>query len=254
MSNCADVCPCLPRIGERSQCSRLADLQALARTSKRPRYSKISKRDTIGVFEFGDLYGMRRALAYIRVSTDEQGRSGFGLLSQEAEIKAFADQTGFKIVRWERDVASVIGGSSVSARPGLSSLIAEAKKRRFPILISRLDRLSRDPLEIEDLAISSGVEILSVRNPGLQDPVAVRIQAQRVLVETNMLSERTKDGLRRAKAAGKTLGNVVNLAEAQKKAPRPIGSRLTNVQPSSLLSSPRYNPAEKRAPLLLPTS
>lgn len=159
---------------------------------------------------------MRRAVAYIRVSSEEQGKSGFGLASQEVEIKAFARAAGYTIVRWKRDVASAIGGGSVSGRPGLKDALAEARLRRLPILISRLDRLSRDTNELEDLAQASGVEFVSVREPGTSDGLVLKVQGERIARETQMLSDRTKAGLQRAKAEGRVLGNTKNLADAQK--------------------------------------
>lgn len=160
---------------------------------------------------------MKRALAYARVSSHEQGKSGYGLQSQEAEIKAFAHAAGYKITRWEREVASAKGGDSLARRPGLRAILDEAKRRSLPVLISRLDRLSRDAAEIEDLARQSGVEFICVRTPEASDGLVLKVQAKRIERETQMLSERTKAGLKRAKLEGRVLGNTKNLAEAQKK-------------------------------------
>lgn len=53
---------------------------------------------------------MKNAVAYMRVSSAEQGKSGFGLISQETEIRAFAKAAGYKLIRLEREVASAVGG------------------------------------------------------------------------------------------------------------------------------------------------
>lgn len=160
---------------------------------------------------------MRRALAYMRVSSEEQGKSGFGLLSQEAEIKAFARAAGYKITQWKSDVASAIGGDSLSRRPGLRDTIERAKRLRVPVLISRLDRLSRDTGELEDLAHRFGIELISIREGKASDALVLKVHGARIERETQMLSERTKTGLQRAKSQGRVLGNTKNLPDAQKK-------------------------------------
>ena len=158
---------------------------------------------------------MNRALAYTRVSTEEQGRSGFGLASQRAEIEAFSDAYSYKVVRWKRDVGSAIGGDSLAHRPGLQAILEEAKLKRLPVLISRLDRLSRDSNELEQLVRNSGVQFLSVNEHHLSDPLVLEVQSKRVARDTADLSKRTRDGMRVAKEEGRIFGNPTNLKEAQ---------------------------------------
>jgi DNA invertase Pin-like site-specific DNA recombinase len=153
----------------------------------------------------------------MRVSSEEQGRSGFGLRSQEAEIKAFAQVNRYKIIQWNSDVASAIGGASVPDRPGLRTTMEKAKKLHVPVLISRLDRLSRDTSELEDLSRQHGVEFISVREGPASDPLVLKVQGARIERESQMLSESTKAGLQRAKKEGRVLGNTKNLPDAQKK-------------------------------------
>lgn len=183
----------------------------------RARFSNITNRATIEILHFLEVERMRRALAYMRVSSEEQGKSGFGLLSQEAEIKAFARVAGYKIVRSKRDVASAIGGESLPHRPGLRDILDEAKRLRAPVLISRLDRLSRDTTELEDLTRQHGVEFISVREGPASDPLILKVQGERIERETQMLRERTKAGLQQAKREGRVLGNTKNLPDAQEK-------------------------------------
>jgi DNA invertase Pin-like site-specific DNA recombinase len=47
---------------------------------------------------------MQSAIGYLRVSTQEQGRSGLGLAAQRSEIEGFATQHAFSIKSWHQDI------------------------------------------------------------------------------------------------------------------------------------------------------
>lgn len=85
------------------------------------------------------------------------------------------------------------------------------------MLISRFDRLSRDSGELEDLAHRFGIELISIREGKASDALVLKVHGARIERETQMLSERTKTGLQRAKSQGRVLGNTKNLPDAQKK-------------------------------------
>jgi DNA invertase Pin-like site-specific DNA recombinase len=159
---------------------------------------------------------VKHAIAYIRVSSREQGKSGFGLESQKAEIEGFAKAAGYRIVHVYSEVGSAVGGSSLERRQVLRKAIAHAKGKEWALIVSRLDRLSRDATEIETLAMSSGVKIISARTDGESGYVAIQTEAARVQKETEMLRERTRAGIARARQKGVTFGNKVNLPEAQR--------------------------------------
>lgn len=161
---------------------------------------------------------VRRALGYTRVSSEEQGQSGFGLSWQRAEIEGFAGQHGFKVESWQSDVGTAIGGDNLAHRPGLQKIIARAKKSRRPILITQLNRLSRDATELERLVRESNVEFISINDGYLSDPVSLRtlkIQAERIARQTEDLKRRTREGIKRAKEQGQVFGNRTNLSQAQ---------------------------------------
>jgi DNA invertase Pin-like site-specific DNA recombinase len=159
---------------------------------------------------------VKEAIAYIRVSSREQGKSGFGLESQKAEIEGFAKAAGYRIVQVYSEVASAVGGSSVEKRPVLRKAIAHAKSKDWSLIVSRLDRLSRDANEIETLTMASGITTVSARTDGDSGHVTIRTAAARVHKETEMLRERTRAGIARARQQGATFGNKVNLPEAQR--------------------------------------
>lgn len=160
---------------------------------------------------------MKQAIAYIRVSSRDQGKSGFGLESQKAEVEAFAKAAGYRVVQVYSEVASAVGGSYLEKRPILRKAIAHARSKGWSLIISRLDRLSRDADEIETLTMASGITIVSARTDGGSGYITIRTEAARIQKETEMLRERTRAGIARAREQGATFGNKVNLPEAQRR-------------------------------------
>lgn len=87
---------------------------------------------------------MSDAIGYLRVSTQEQGRSGLGLAAQRAEIERFAVSEGLTVGHWYQDIQTGAGKDPLLLRPGLASALRDARSRRCPLIVSRLDRLSRN--------------------------------------------------------------------------------------------------------------
>jgi DNA invertase Pin-like site-specific DNA recombinase len=85
----------------------------------------------------------KAACAYIRVSTTQQGKSGLGLDAQQKQILAFARSENFKILTEFVEVESG-KGDDASMRPQLVAALAFAKKHKCPVIVAKLDRLSRD--------------------------------------------------------------------------------------------------------------
>jgi DNA invertase Pin-like site-specific DNA recombinase len=87
---------------------------------------------------------MNAAIGYLRVSTREQGRSGLGLAAQRFEIETFGTHEGFSVKSWHQDVQTGAGADALLLRPGLATALKEARLARCPLIVSRLDRLSRN--------------------------------------------------------------------------------------------------------------
>ena len=87
---------------------------------------------------------MQAAIGYFRVSTREQGRSGLGLAAQRHEIEQFGARERFSVKSWHQDVQTGDGADALLLRPGLAAALKEAKSARCPLIVSRLDRLSRN--------------------------------------------------------------------------------------------------------------
>ena len=142
-------------------------------------------------------------VAYYRVSTDRQGKSGLGL---EAQRKAVMDYlSGGK---WELlDEVTEIESGKRDDRPKLTAALKTCKRQKATLVIAKLDRLARDVHFISSV-MKSGVEFIAVDMPHA-NKLTVHILAAVAEHEREMISHRTKVALRAAKARGVTLGSPV---------------------------------------------
>lgn len=160
---------------------------------------------------------MRQAVIYRRVSTSEQGKSGLGLDAQADMVKRFCETEGFEMVAEYQDIAS--GKLPLQARPGLAAALDKARKLRCPVIVSKLDRLSRDVAFISDL-MSRGVPFIVAELGTDTDPFILHLFAALSEKERRMIGERTKAGLaaKKAREPEWVPGNRTNLEEARRKA------------------------------------
>lgn len=156
----------------------------------------------------------RQVVSYRRVSTDKQERSGAGLEAQAATIGRFCEAEGFAVVGEFTDTAS--GATSVEQRAGLSQALALAAKLKCPVVVSKLDRLSRDVAFISGL-MARGVPFIVAELGADTDPFVLHLYAALSEKERKLIGVRTREALAVKKAEGKLLGNRKNLAEAQAK-------------------------------------
>ena len=141
---------------------------------------------------------MQSAIGYLRVSTREQGRSGLGLAAQRHEIEAFGAREGFSVKSWHQDVQTGAGTDALLLRPGLATALKEAKSARCPLIVSRLDRLSRNVHFITGL-MEHRVHFIVAALGRDCDDFTLHIYASLAEQERKMISERTKAGLARSK-------------------------------------------------------
>ena len=87
---------------------------------------------------------MSEMIAYLRVSTNRQGRSGLGLDAQREAIRRFAEAEKLKIAGEHVEVETGKGVDALDLRPQLRAALDKARKLKCPIVVAKLDRLSRD--------------------------------------------------------------------------------------------------------------
>jgi DNA invertase Pin-like site-specific DNA recombinase len=148
---------------------------------------------------------MKDAIAYLRVSTKEQGRSGLGLAAQRRDIEAFGAREGFTVKNWHQDIQTGAGKDALLLRPGLAAALREARAARCPLLVSRLDRLSRNVHFITGLMEHKVHFIVAMFGPNV-DNFTLHIYASLAEQERKMISERLKAAFAIAKAKGKKFG------------------------------------------------
>ncbi|MCJ2093833.1 recombinase family protein [Methylobacterium sp. J-072] len=158
---------------------------------------------------------MLAVVAYTRVSTDRQGRSGLGLSIQTDTIERFAAAEGYEIVQSFTEIETSKGADALDRRPQLAAALARARKLKCPVLVSRLDRLSRDVAFIAGL-MTHRVPFIVTELGADCDPFLLHLYATLAQKERALIAARTRDALQRKKAAGAVLGNRTNLGEAQK--------------------------------------
>src|SRR6516165_2012696 len=156
--------------------------------------------------EVVNLSKMRGIISYIRVSTQKQGHSGLGLGAQRAANAQFASREGFAIAAEFTEVETGKGADALDRRPQLAAALADARRRKCPIVVAKLDRLSRDVAFISGL-MARKVPFIVAELGRDTDPFMLHIYAALAEKERRLISERTKVALAAAKARGVQLGN-----------------------------------------------
>ncbi len=167
--------------------------------------------------------GRNLLVAYYRVSTGKQQRSGLGLEAQKAAVKLFAEQNGLTIYTEEfTEVETGKGADALESRPKLAAALIIARRLGAKVAVAKLDRLSRDVHFISGLMAQRVPFVVTELGPDI-DPFMLHIYAAVAEKEAMLISQRTKDGLAIARARGVKLGNpagkphLVRLAAAAKK-------------------------------------
>ena len=156
---------------------------------------------------------MKPVIAYLRVSTHRQGRSGLGIEAQREAIARFAETEGFSIVAERVEVETGKGADAIDRRPELAAALAQAKKLRCPVIVAKLDRLSRDVAFISGLMVQKVPFIVAELGADV-DPFLLHLYAALAEKERALISQRTVAALAAKKAAGAELGNRTNPGEA----------------------------------------
>src|SRR3712207_4740000 len=101
-----------------------------------------------------------RYVAYYRVSTEKQGKSGLGLEAQKAAVLQYLNGGNWSLVAEYEEQES----GKHDERAQLKAALAACKKHKATLVIAKMDRLSRNVAFIANL-MQSGVEFVAVDNP-----------------------------------------------------------------------------------------
>ena len=170
-------------------------------------------------------------MLYLRVSSQDQGRSGLGLEAQQRDIDLFlanyAD-TPYEVLETFVEVQS----GKDDDRPQLDAAIDLAKKRGAVLVVSKLDRLSRRVSFIATLMEDKALEFKVAQMP-YADKFQLHIYACLAEQERDFISQRTKAALAAAKARGQKLGapvhHLANLSKARSDKATADASRVASV-------------------------
>lgn len=149
---------------------------------------------------------MQKAVAYIRISTSKQGKSGLGIEAQRAAISTFCAANEIELAAEFVETESGKGADALEQRPQLAAALAEARRLNGPVIVAKLDRLSRDLAFIASL-MSRRVPFVVTELGAQTDPFTLHIYAALAEQERVMIARRTKAALAAAKARGTRLGN-----------------------------------------------
>jgi DNA invertase Pin-like site-specific DNA recombinase len=156
---------------------------------------------------------MQPAVAYARVSRPRQGRSGLGLEAKRAAIAQFAETHSYKVADTFSEVETEKGADALERRPELAAAIKPARAlgnggraQAAPVIVAKLDRLSRDVHFISGLMVHKVPFIVTELGPDV-DPFMLHIHAAVAEKERNRIAQRTREALAAAKARGVKLGD-----------------------------------------------
>jgi DNA invertase Pin-like site-specific DNA recombinase len=146
-----------------------------------------------------------KVIAYYRVSTTQQGIGGLGIEAQRAAVQAYLNGGG----DWEiiAEFTEVESGRR-SDRPQLQKALAKARVHKCPIVVAKVDRLTRSVSFLSQL-LDAGVDVRFADLPQIEGPTGRFMLQQMASVaelEAGMISKRTKEALAAAKRRGKRLG------------------------------------------------
>jgi DNA invertase Pin-like site-specific DNA recombinase len=147
---------------------------------------------------------MKPAIAYIRTSTRRQS---LGLEAQQAILDRFAEAEGYRLTETYQEQETGKGADALDRRPQLAAALKAAKKLKAPILVAKLDRLSRSVAFISGL-MSHKTPFIVTDLGAEADPFMLHIYAALAEQERRMISKRTIEALAAKKAQGARLGGL----------------------------------------------
>ncbi|MEM6734494.1 MAG: recombinase family protein [Bacteroidota bacterium] len=151
---------------------------------------------------------MKKYIAYYRVSTKRQGTSGLGLAAQKKIVQRCISNHSGAIINEFSDIES---GEKVG-RPGLLKAVAACAKHKATLVVSDIDRLSRDGFKVLTIIHAAGVEYIEAKSP-YDTELSKELKFVIAKDERKKISERTRNALGILKDKGVQLGNPQNFSD-----------------------------------------
>ena len=161
---------------------------------------------------------MIKAVAYIRVSTEEQASEGVSLGAQEAKVRAYCTLRGLDLVELVID-AGVSAGKGLATREGGARVLELVRTRKVAAVVAlKLDRLFRDASDC--LAVTAAwdkadvsLHLVDMGGQAVDTSSAMgrfflTIMAGAAEMERNLIRERTKTAMAHKKSKGELVGAV----------------------------------------------
>lgn len=155
--------------------------------------------------------GTRRAIGYVRVSTDGQATEGVSLAAQREAIERYAESAGLELVTIETDAG--ISGKRMDTRPGLARAVDRACTEGGVLLVyslSRLARSTRDTLDVAAKLEAARADLVSlsekIDTTGACGRMVFRMLAVLAEFERETIAERTRAALRHKRSIGEKCG------------------------------------------------
>lgn len=153
---------------------------------------------------------MQKFISYRRVSTIEQGKSGLGLEAQSAAIARVVADRGGRLIEDFEEVQSGKGSDALNRRPVLAQALKAAKAKKATLVVSRLDRLSRNLHFVSGL-IDQGACDLLVADMPQADKRMLQVFAMVGEWERDAIASRISAALQAKKDRGESVGHVASL-------------------------------------------
>lgn len=167
---------------------------------------------------------MKAAIAYYRVSTGRQGKSGLGLEAQQSAVAQYCSTNDYDLLREVSEVRS-----TRKHRAGLLEALGLCKQNKATLVVARLDRLGRDVEQIAGV-VKSKVAVKVVDNPHA-NRFTIHILAAVAEEQRQRISDTTKEALKAAKSRGVVLGKNgrTSLSVANREAAEDFARKLSPV-------------------------
>ena len=149
---------------------------------------------------------MQKFVKYYRVSTRSQDQSGLGIEAQQRDVQLYLDN----YLNEEHEVIATyteIDSGSKENRIELSKAIECCKKHNATLIVSKIDRLSRNLHQITGFMDDKKLELRVASLPNATKPM-LQFYGIMAEMERDFISKRTKDALASAKARGVKLGGA----------------------------------------------